>query len=74
LYGLIGAAATNEVITNNKFWALWFSGKSGAFGSWTDVADESVVTGNQLGTFSGGYDATNKLILGTWSGSPLTPV
>jgi hypothetical protein len=72
LYGPQNGAGTRVTITNNKFWRLIHPGSSGAFGDWTDCTDEAVVSGNQFGTFSGGYDSTNKLILGTWSGSPLT--
>jgi hypothetical protein len=72
LYGPQGGSGTNVTITDNKFWTLYFAGKSGAFGSWTDAADESVVSGNQLGAFSGGYNAVTKRIVGDWSGVPLT--
>jgi hypothetical protein len=72
LYGPQNGAGTSVTITDNKFWELYFTGKSAAFGSWTEANDEATVSGNQLGEFSGGYDSTNKLILGTWSGTPLT--
>lgn len=72
LYGPQSGTGTAITITSNKFWDLYFpgSGRSGAFGSWTDATDEATVSGNSFGSFTG-YDATNKLILGTWSGTPL---
>lgn len=69
LYGPQNGTGTNVVIRNNKFWELYFTGKSGAFGSWTDASDETV-SGNELGSFDS-YDSVNKLIVGTWSGTPL---
>jgi hypothetical protein len=71
LYGPQNGTGTNITITDNKFWDLYFplSGSSGFFYSWTEASDESTISGNQLGRFSGGYDTSNKLILGTWSGT-----
>lgn len=73
LYGPTPGTGVRWAITDNKFWDLYFpgTGRSGFFGTWSDATDEATVTGNEIGRFSGGYDSTNQLILGTWSGTPL---
>lgn len=72
LYGPQNGTGTNIVVRGNKFWkGLYFTTTSAAFGNWTDCTDETI-SGNELGSFTGGYDATGKRILGTWSGTPLT--
>lgn len=71
LYGPQSGTGTSITISNNKFWRLLHPGSAGAFGDWTEAADETI-SGNEYGTFSGGYNSTTKLISGTWSGTPLT--
>lgn len=71
LYGPQSTTGTNVRITNNKF-ATFYHAQAGTFGYWTDATDEAVVTGNQLGTFSGGISGpAGGVISGTWSGSPV---
>jgi hypothetical protein len=71
LYGPQSTTGTRVAITSNKF-ATFFDVQAGTFGPWADATDEATVTGNQLGTFSGGLSGpAGGTISGTWSGSPL---
>jgi pectate lyase len=70
LYGPQNGTGTSITISNNKFWRLLHPGSAGAFGDWSDCTDENI-SGNQYGTFTGGYNSTTKTISGTWSGTAL---